>query len=98
MVDYLHIEVDDEYEGTSKHSTKDARAGNITAVAVVHEVEPALLASAVLVKVFEHHPTARMVNMGDVQSFEHLVARAIVMAGLAMVPTIKQYEGVIVSE
>lgn len=92
MADYLHIEVDDEYEGISKHSIKDERVGNITAVGVRHDVEPALLASAVLVKVFEHHESARAVNMCDVQSFEHLVARMLVMAGIAMVPVIKEHE------
>ena len=92
MTDFLHVTVDDEYEGESKHSTTDERVGNITAVGIRHEVEPALLASAVLVKIFEHKESARMVNMCDVQSFEHLVARAIVMAGIALVPIIKQYE------
>lgn len=92
MSDYIYINIDDEYEGESKHSLEDERIGNITAVGVRHDYEPALLASAVLVKVFEHHNSARLTNIPDVQSLEHLVARSLVLAGLSMVATIKHYE------
>ncbi len=79
--------------GFHQSTTTDVRGENITTVADRHEVDPALLAVSVLIKVFESVPTATLVKATESLTIEQVVLRLIIISAATAMPRIEVIEG-----